>query len=390
MMKGKGGKRVPLDQPVIRWVTWWPVPYWTNRFNRLSDKIGGKLEIVFLAKRSAYLGCSTNERSWTFRYRYLSQESSKSGYYGPKLEVVNPLPLVRGRFDALVMNYAHPATVIAAALCWLLHKPYWIFSANTQLDSRQARVAKDWLKTVMMNRAQGVLVTGPLQRDYVLSLGVARSKVNIVGNPVEPFEAEPKLQSQSRRKSLRVGFGWEDRVVVLYVGRVAPEKGLTAALEALDLLNMNDGIRPLLCIVGVGSEAAHLRSLARRYDVDVEFPGFQEGEALAERYAAADIFLLPSVSEPWGLVVNEAMRFGLPLILSDRVGCAPVLLRNDSNGYMFEVGNATELAEKMKLLFVDEDRRRRMGQLSKRIIAEHSIDNWVDAVIAATRVQKIR
>ena len=84
-------------------------------------------------------------------------------------------------------------------------------------------------------------------------------------------------------------------------------------------------------------------------------------------------------------VVNEAMEFGLPLILSSNLGWAPVLLEEGENGFSFPVGNADALASQIEHLFLDKGLRQQMGTASRRIVRDHSISNWAEAILSAVR-----
>lgn len=97
-------------------------------------------------------------------------------------------------------------------------------------------------------------------------------------------------------------------------------------------------------------------------------------------YVMADLFVLPSgEGETWGLVVNEAMCFGLPVIVSDRVGCGPDLIRQGENGYVFQVGNIDELAERLEIIF-DEVKMKKFGKKSFEIIKNYSYKNDIKGI----------
>src|SRR6185295_13276085 len=103
---------------------------------------------------------------------------------------------------------------------------------------------------------------------------------------------------------------------------------------------------PWLVLVGDGPESKSLRELASARNLRrVRFAGSREPSELPGIYAAADLFVLPSRHEPWGVVVNEAMAAGLPVVLSDRVGAAPDLLVDGANGRLFPAGDAGRLAD---------------------------------------------
>jgi glycosyltransferase involved in cell wall biosynthesis len=121
---------------------------------------------------------------------------------------------------------------------------------------------------------------------------------------------------------------------------------------------------------------------------DVIFAGFLNRSQIARAYIAADIFVLPSaVNETWGMVVNEAMNFGLPVIVSDKVGCAPDLVQNGDNGYVFDHRVVQELANVLAKLVSNRDLRLRLGKRSLDRISQWSpqlaADGLVDAAIAA-------
>ena len=378
------------DQVSIRWVTWWPVSYWTDRFDHLARRDDTEFEAVFLAGRSSLLAVEVNPASWRFKHTFLSQKAESTGYYSKfKLQFPTPWPLVKGRFDAVVMPYSEVSCIAAAVLCWVLRKPHFLFTGNTRYDVRKSSRIRYWLKRILLKSATGILVSGPLQREYVLQYVKDKGKVEIIGNPTGSLE--PELYSAPGiREELRAEFGWrDDEVVLLYVGRLASEKGLLTLIDALGKAS-NRGVHPTLVLVGSGPLEAELRARAQDMGVKVQLTGFLQRNELARRYAASDVFVLPSQSEPWGLVVNEAMEFGLPLVLSSHVGSVPVLLKEGENGFLFPVGDSDALASYVEHLYFDKELRQQMGRLSRRIIQDHSLENWGEAVLTAVRKNQRR
>ncbi len=102
--------------------------------------------------------------------------------------------------------------------------------------------------------------------------------------------------------------------------------------------------------------------------------GRLEGDALLNAYAAADVFVLPSTFEPWGLVVNEAMAAGLPVIASAAVGCADDLIVDGETGVLIEAGSSSELATSMARLADDIGLRRAMSRAARRRIAPWTLE----------------
>ena len=102
-------------------------------------------------------------------------------------------------------------------------------------------------------------------------------------------------------------------------------------------------------------------------------------------YTAADVLVLPSAEEPWGLVVNEAMNFSLPIVVSDRVGCGMDLVRQGENGYVFLHHSADQLAHSLAELIVHPERREAFGRSSLEIIKGWDIAHTVEGILEALR-----
>jgi glycosyltransferase involved in cell wall biosynthesis len=126
-----------------------------------------------------------------------------------------------------------------------------------------------------------------------------------------------------------------------------------------------------LVLVGYGPQQAELEWLvAEKHLEDVHFIGHAEVDDMPNLYALADIFVLPSTEETWGLVVNEAMACGLPVILTDRVGAAPDLVDDGCNGYVIGVGDSAALAARCLELLRDDARLARFSECSASRIQE--------------------
>ena len=107
---------------------------------------------------------------------------------------------------------------------------------------------------------------------------------------------------------------------------------------------------------------------------------------ILEFYSLGDIFALPSLFEPWGLVINEAMCFSLPLVVSDKVGCGPDLVREGENGLIFPGGDAAALASCLQRLVAEESLRSQMRQRSLEIISKWNYQADVEGFLEALKV----
>jgi glycosyltransferase involved in cell wall biosynthesis len=120
----------------------------------------------------------------------------------------------------------------------------------------------------------------------------------------------------------------------------------------------------------------------------VRFLGFVNQSQLPSVYRAADLFVLPSLFEPFGLVVNEAMLCGLPVAVSDRVGAKYDLVRPDENGYVFPAGDVEALAAILRQILPDGEKRARMGGAARRRMETWSPREYTDSVVRAVQLMK--
>ena len=165
-----------------------------------------------------------------------------------------------------------------------------------------------------------------------------------------------------------------DRPYFLYVGRLAPEKNVETLLSAWVAYRETGGTWPLI-LVGDGPSAGALREQANNsgFAAEVHFPGLRASRELPRFYAFAGCFVLPSLREPWGLVVNEALACSLPVLVSSRCGCAEDLVDEGRNGYTFDPSSTSELTGRllhMSMLFPEV--RKSMGKASEHLIAAYT------------------
>ena len=142
---------------------------------------------------------------------------------------------------------------------------------------------------------------------------------------------------KSERNQIRADLGIPaDSFTILYCGRLSPEKSPLYAIQAFERVEQPNKV---LIMVGDGDLRQSLEEYVARKEIEsVHFFGFQNRQEIPKYYAASDALVLPSDQETWGIVVNEAMCFGLPLLVSDQVGAARDLVRHGYNGFTFPRG----------------------------------------------------
>jgi glycosyltransferase involved in cell wall biosynthesis len=159
--------------------------------------------------------------------------------------------------------------------------------------------------------------------------------------------------------------------IILFTGKVSRRKGVLNLLAAHRLLKQPHQ----LILVGDGE----LRPAIMKDNIVVT--GFINYREIPRFYWRSDIFVLPSLYEPWGLSVNEACAAGLPVVVSDACGCAQDLV--NGNGFIFPAGNVKALAECLDTLLASSTLRKRMGARSKEIVAEFSYEKDIEGIMEA-------
>jgi glycosyltransferase involved in cell wall biosynthesis len=186
------------------------------------------------------------------------------------------------------------------------------------------------------------------------------------------------LECKSKRSELRSILGIPiEKIVVLFSGKLIRKKRPLDLLEAFSKLNLTNVI---LIFLGDGElKYAIEENIKVKNLKNVLVTGFVNQSEIVNYYVLSDIFVLPSdIGETWGLVVNEAMNFGLPVIVSDMVGCAKDLVENGVNGYIYPARDINTLIEKLKELCLSPEKRNKFGKASLELIKEYSYDRIIN------------
>jgi len=190
------------------------------------------------------------------------------------------------------------------------------------------------------------------------------------------FEKYKNIKNELRREAgLPV-----NKVIILFSGKYIEKKRPMDLLKAYKELDNEESV---LVFLGDGELRNKMNDFIRLNKLkNVFLIGFKNQTELGKYYSMAHIFVLPSgPGETWGLVVNEAMNFGLPIILSDMVGCSPNLLHQKINGFGFNMGDIEEIKNKLKLLVINKYLRLEMGKNSKVIIEKYDYDVTIKNIL---------
>jgi glycosyltransferase involved in cell wall biosynthesis len=199
------------------------------------------------------------------------------------------------------------------------------------------------------------------------------------------FFVEQARARTGRRNELRREFGVRPGAVAfLFAGKLESKKHPTDIFKAAMGLPADLSARIHIIMAGDGPLRRECERLASEWGGSVCFTGFLNQTRLPDAYAAADVLVLPSdAGETWGLVVNEAMASGLPVIVSDRVGCQADLVEEGHTGSVFPCSDVAELGRKMVRMATDDALRQRMGAHARERIGAYSFESVTEGLITA-------
>jgi glycosyltransferase involved in cell wall biosynthesis len=175
----------------------------------------------------------------------------------------------------------------------------------------------------------------------------------------------------------------DDQMGIVFSAKFLPRKDPMTLLRAVDAMQHRD--RAVLIFLGNGELRGEMERFAEEHGVATIFPGFINQTDLPLYYAMGDVFVLPSLDDPRGSVVNEAMAVGLPVIITDRCGASNDIAKHGENGFIFTPGDVQSLAKHLDALAGDPELRARMGQRSREIIATWDYARGVEGVLAALK-----
>ena len=298
------------------------------------------------------------------------------------------------RPDAVIlMSWMNITWWIAIAACLRSRIPIlYMTDANVQSEltgpSWKKWFKKLFLKNMLFKMATGFLCAGTANRLLYEFYGAPEEKL-------VPFAYSWGYEShlrawedlKPRRAELRAQQGIADgSFVILYCGRLATEKRVWDLLEAYRLVNCKNKI---LVIVGSGGLQNEMQEHVVKHGLDsVRFLGFQTRFEVRQYYATADLLVLPSARETWGIVVNEALCYELPVIVSDQVGAGRDMVRDGENGFIYPSGDVEALTLRLQqVIDLSEEERRLMGLRSRQLIEKwvkrdlaQSLDRYIDFI----------
>jgi len=362
-------------------------PYRIPLFNYLHNQNDVEFRVIALAEKEANREWLLQKEQIKFPYRILpglhkfmwSRELPIHLNWGlwRVLREYNPDVVITSGYDTLTYW-------VAFAYCKLHKKNFVLWNGTTLMSTTKTHGLVGIIKRVIIKGADAYITYGTKAAEYLEQMGARSNRIYVGVNTVDMEWYRREWYAVCKEASFACERLEYPPVMLLYIGQLIERKNVKRLLEVLAKLRDPDlGI----LIVGSGPQKAELEEFCRRHDVqNAYFEGFKQQPDLPRYYAIADVFVLPSIKEVWGLVVNEALATGLYVLCSNRAGAAYDLIKEGWNGALFDPYNMEELAALIKETKENiEEVRARREAISDRACREFSIERSAETFLEAIK-----
>ena len=346
-------------------------PYRLPLFEKLSEEFDLDVKFCKIISRDR-LWC-TKLKGYSFKNEILENISIGRIMINYSL----PFKLIFNRYDAYIMGGGDETIFsgfVVLLISKLFKKPFIVWSGDIGVynkyyrDTIIGRIIKGfyhyYLK-LLYRYADSFIAYGEDAKDFLVNRAIPEQKI-FIGTQVISGELK-------RVKILKKDFGFQNKKIILFLSYFYKRKGGDVLIKAFKKMNRKDAI---LIMAGAGEEEDNLKFLTEGVE-NIYFPGYVSGKEKAKYLSIADIFVLPTSWDPWGLVINEAMMSGLPVITTENAGCSKELI--DGNGFVVKADDEVGLRSAIEKLLDDDELREKVGARSKDIIKKYNLDYAVNA-----------
>jgi glycosyltransferase involved in cell wall biosynthesis len=321
--------------------------------------------------------------------RNLSGDRTVNGFFAQMIPSIIPR-VARGRFDAIIVHGHNSVTNLMAIAAAKAAGTRVFMRGETHLRLKRSRMKaaiRGPVMRVLYRSCDACLYIGSLNREFYEAHGVDSRHLFFVPYTVDNERfALAATQSRSERSGLRGALGIEEgAVTILFASKLIGRKRPMDLLEAYERVRRS-GLHVELVFVGSGELEGALRARVDGLALKgVHFVGFVNQHDLPRYFGAADIFVLPSENEPWGLILNEAMCARLAVVTTREVGAAADLVRDNETGFIYSPGDVAALAEILSRLAAQAPLRTQVSNNALDLMSRWSYEECVDGIRAALR-----
>lgn len=283
--------------------------------------------------------------------------------------------LSRKKYDIIIVGgYSTPIGMLSINYMNLKKIPF-ILNVDGGFIPKKENFIKKVIKKYYISSARYWLSTGKETTEYLINYGANFEKIFIY--PFTSLLQKDLLEypiSYSAKKKLKSKLHISEEKIILSVGRFIYKKGFDVLLRACRGIPSCYGVY----IVG-GEPTEEYIKLKQDFNLtNVHFIGFKSKKELKQYYMASDLFVLPTRQDVWGLVINEAMAYGLPVITTNKCIAGLELIKNQENGFIVPINNAEILADKINEILGNEIILKKIAENNLKKIKKYTIENMAD------------
>ena len=350
----------------VLFITNVPFPYTVDYL----EELGKYCELVAVFERKS---SSERDKSWDFyKFKNCKAIILKGIHFGVEasinLSIVSQIRKQKADI-ILISNPCTPTGIIAQEYMRIHKIPYCIQSEGAFVGTGWG--LKERLKHHVMKNADLYFSTGKSQDDYFLKYGAEIEQLRrFPFTTMHEYEILNQMLSKEYKEQIKEKLGLDEKFVLLTIGQFIPRKGIIYLLQAIA------GMKADIQVIIIGGECKpEYEQLCEEINLqNVLFKNFMDKQSLLEYYKAADLFVLPTLYDTWGLVNLEAMSMGVPVISTTTCVSAITLIEDEKNGYVVPPANANAFKEKIEILYNDEEKRLRMGECALQRMQHYSIE----------------
>jgi glycosyltransferase involved in cell wall biosynthesis len=271
-----------------------------------------------------------------------------------------------------ISNPMTPTGIIATTYMKIFKIPFVIEGDGAFIKAKES-LLKFKLKRFFLSSAKNYFSTGEAHKKYYVHYGV--NEKQIIWYPfssVLEIHIAKRPPNQNEKNVLKKKYGLDYAPTILFVGRFIESKGIDMLLEIVEK------IKKRVQVLLIGGNRTQLSNIInKKINNNTKVIEFLNPMQLKDYYDLSDIFILPTCKDVWGLVVNEAMARGLPIITTLNSGAGLELVENGINGFLFDINNYISVAELINRLIENTDLRENMGQANILKAKLYSINQTV-------------
>lgn len=360
-------------------------PYRFPLFESISKNKDIDLTVYFMSR-------SAKNRKWkelpklNFKYKVLPK--IEISYFGKDLlaYIINytfPFLFVKEKFDVVISaGWLDFASQAAFFLSRFTKTKFIIWSESTVNEPSLLRTVTLPFVSYLVKKSDSWIAISTRSKEYLISLGAKAKKVFIGYSSVDN-DLFSKLSTMSAKEidMAKLNLNIKSKKVVLYVGQFIERKGIEYLISGFKKY-LKDDLEASLLIVGYGPSEEKLKKMSSGLvNKNIFFLNHIEIEQMPKIYGLSDLFVLPSLEETWGLVINEAMAAGLPIITTDKVGSSADMVKNGVNGYVIKSKSSNQIYHMIKKIFNDRIKLNLMKKNSSSMISSFSPQKQAAAFI---------